>query len=296
MKQRLGDDRILALQLVVAMIVFMWALEAVDYVAPGAPLDNYGIHPREPGGLLEILSAPFLHVGFGHLISNTVPFAVDGRRDRARRPGARRARDAHRRRRQRPRRVAHRALQRGAPRRERARLRLRLLPRRPAASSAGGSSSSRSASLVAGVWGIGLLQGLLPQERISWQAHLFGAVGGVVAAYYLAGARAGRERARASLTRRLGADAGARPRRAGRRRSASRGARAGASTARRCRARARRRPAGAGPRARRAAPAGRAGRRGRRARRRRRRRAASRRGRARRSGRRRRRRRRRAAG
>ena len=36
--------------------------------------------------------------------------------------------------------------------------------------------------VVAGIWGIGLLQGLLPQERISWQAHLFGAIGGVVAA------------------------------------------------------------------------------------------------------------------
>jgi membrane associated rhomboid family serine protease len=34
--------------------------------------------------------------------------------------------------------------------------------------------------------GIGLLQGLLPQERISWQAHLFGAIGGVLAAFALA--------------------------------------------------------------------------------------------------------------
>ena len=66
MQQRLGHDRSVALQLVVAMIVFMWALEAVDYVAPGAPLDNYGIHPRDAQGLPEILSAPFLHVGFGH--------------------------------------------------------------------------------------------------------------------------------------------------------------------------------------------------------------------------------------
>ena len=43
--------------------------------------------------------------------------------------------------------------------------------------------------VVVAVWGIGLLQGLLPQERISWQAHLFGAIGGVVAAYALASRR-----------------------------------------------------------------------------------------------------------
>jgi hypothetical protein len=60
------------------MVAFMWALETIDYIAPGTPLDHYGIHPRDPAGLLEILSAPFLHVGFGHLISNTVPFAIMG--------------------------------------------------------------------------------------------------------------------------------------------------------------------------------------------------------------------------
>ena len=40
-------------------------------------------------------------------------------------------------------------------------------------------------AFVVVVWGIGLLQGLLPQERISWQAHLFGAIGGVIAAVLL---------------------------------------------------------------------------------------------------------------
>ena len=36
------------------------------------------------------------------------------------------------------------------------------------------------------------LQGLLPQERISWQAHLFGAIGGVIAAALLARRSGGR--------------------------------------------------------------------------------------------------------
>ncbi|HYH89070.1 MAG TPA: rhomboid family intramembrane serine protease [Solirubrobacteraceae bacterium] len=40
--------------------------------------------------------------------------------------------------------------------------------------------------VVVAIGGIGLLQGLLPQERISWQAHLFGTIGGVIAASALA--------------------------------------------------------------------------------------------------------------
>jgi membrane associated rhomboid family serine protease len=44
-------------------------------------------------------------------------------------------------------------------------------------------------AIVVAIWGFALLQGVLPQERISWQAHVFGAVGGVVAALLLAGRR-----------------------------------------------------------------------------------------------------------
>ncbi len=35
------------------------------------------------------------------------------------------------------------------------------------------------------VWGTTLLQGLVPEDGISWQGHLFGAVGGVLAARLL---------------------------------------------------------------------------------------------------------------
>jgi membrane associated rhomboid family serine protease len=41
-------------------------------------------------------------------------------------------------------------------------------------------------ALVVLVWGGVLLGGLEPQRGISWQGHLFGAVGGVVAASLLA--------------------------------------------------------------------------------------------------------------
>jgi membrane associated rhomboid family serine protease len=187
-QQRLGHDRITALQLVAALVVFMWALEAVDYIAPGRPLDGYGIHPRDPSGLLEIVSAPFLHVGFGHLISNTLPFAAMGA-----------------------------AIALGGL----ARVALvtaivgvvsglgvwLIAPSNEVHLGASGLVFGYASYLVArgilsrslvelavgvvvvAIWGIGLLQGLLPQERISWQAHLFGAIGGVIAAYYLAGRR-----------------------------------------------------------------------------------------------------------
>ncbi len=188
MKQRLGEDRIGALQLVGAMIAFMWALEAIDVVAPGQPLDAYGIHPRDPSGLLEIFSAPFLHVGFGHLVSNTLPFAVMGAAIAL--GGLVR--------------VAVVTLVVGvvsglgvwliAPSNE-VHLGASGLVFGYASYLVGRGILSRSiVELAIGVtvvvvWGVGLLQGLLPQERISWQAHLFGAIGGVVAAYYLAGKR-----------------------------------------------------------------------------------------------------------
>jgi membrane associated rhomboid family serine protease len=39
--------------------------------------------------------------------------------------------------------------------------------------------------LVVAVWGTTLLNGLAPADGISWQGHLFGAVGGVLAAWLL---------------------------------------------------------------------------------------------------------------
>jgi membrane associated rhomboid family serine protease len=180
MADRLGPDRTNALLLVVAMTALMWLTEIVDQVGFG-DLDNYGIHPRDAGGLPEILAAPFLHVGFGHLISNTVPFVVMG---------------------------AVIALG-GIVRVALVTLVVALVSGLGTWLIASSDSVHLGASgvvfgyaaylvargllsrrltelavgaLVVAIWGFGLLQGLLPQERISWQAHLFGAIGGVIAA------------------------------------------------------------------------------------------------------------------
>nr|WP_294690351.1 rhomboid family intramembrane serine protease [uncultured Friedmanniella sp.] len=61
----------------VVLLAGLWSLEVVDQLS-GNALDVYGIHARELDGLPGILTAPFLHGGFDHLISNTVPFAVLG--------------------------------------------------------------------------------------------------------------------------------------------------------------------------------------------------------------------------
>jgi membrane associated rhomboid family serine protease len=184
MAARLGSDRVDALKLVLVMVAVMWVTEVVDIVA-GHRLDAYGIHPRDVDGLPEIVSAPFLHVGFGHLISNTIPFAIMGAA------------------------IALGGLARVAI----VTIIVGLVsglgtwliasPNTVHLGASGlvfgyaaylvsrGLLSTRLTELAVGalvvaVWGFGLLQGLLPQERISWQAHLFGAIGGVVAAFALA--------------------------------------------------------------------------------------------------------------
>ncbi len=61
-----------------ALIVgFLWLLEAVDQ-ASGNSLDQYGITPRTDDGLVGVFAAPFLHGGWEHLASNSVPFFVLG--------------------------------------------------------------------------------------------------------------------------------------------------------------------------------------------------------------------------
>ncbi|HVF79635.1 MAG TPA: rhomboid family intramembrane serine protease [Solirubrobacteraceae bacterium] len=184
MAERLGSDRTNALLLVSAMVTLMWMTEIVDQIGFG-DLDSYGIHPRDVGGLPEIVSAPFLHVGFGHLISNTVPFLVMGAA------------------------IALGGLVRVAAVTVIVTLISGLGTWLIASSDSvhlgasgvvfgyatylvsRGLLSRRLTELAVGalvvvIWGVGLLQGLLPQERISWQAHLFGAIGGVVAALLFA--------------------------------------------------------------------------------------------------------------
>ena len=178
------DTRLDGFRVVLLLVAVMWAAEIVDSFADGR-LDQYGIEPRDDDGLVGVVAAPFLHAGFGHLISNTVPLVFMGFAIAL--AGARRVLVV----------TAIVALISG--------LGTWLIA--PAATIHIGASGvvfgyatyllSRGlfnrnvlelviGLVVAVIWGGVLLGGLLPEEGISWQGHLFGAIGGVVAARVLA--------------------------------------------------------------------------------------------------------------
>jgi membrane associated rhomboid family serine protease len=63
---------------VMALLVgFLWLVEGVDQ-ADSHRLDQLGIEPRSGEGLLGIFLAPFLHASWAHLVSNSIPFFVLG--------------------------------------------------------------------------------------------------------------------------------------------------------------------------------------------------------------------------
>lgn len=181
---RRTDPRRTAIGIVIALVALMWVLEVVD-VALDHRLDRYGIEPRDPDGLDGVVAAPFLHVGFGHLIANTIPFVVMGVviafEGPLRLVGV----------------TAVVAIVSGlgtwlvAPENTihlgasgvvfgyATYLIARGLFNRRAGELAIGAG-------VAVLWGGALLGGLEPQRGISWQGHLFGALGGLLAAWALA--------------------------------------------------------------------------------------------------------------
>lgn len=171
-------------QLIFGMVAVMWIVEVIDTI-DNHRLDQWGIEPHDVEGLRGVVASPFLHAGFDHLISNTIPFVVLGLLI---------------------------ALN-GA---------VRVLAVTGIVMLIGGLGTwlfapentlhigasgvvfgyasylisrgvfDKSAlelgigALVVVVWGGALLASLVPREGISWQGHLFGAIGGIVAARVLA--------------------------------------------------------------------------------------------------------------
>ncbi len=63
--------------LMVAWVGLLWVLEAVDVVSHGS-LDSLGIVPRQPGQLWDVVPAAFVHFGFAHVAANSLPLLVLG--------------------------------------------------------------------------------------------------------------------------------------------------------------------------------------------------------------------------
>jgi membrane associated rhomboid family serine protease len=62
---------------ILVLVAVMWLLEMLDALL-AYPLDAYGIVPRSGDGLIGIAAAPFLHLGFEHLVANTTALLVLG--------------------------------------------------------------------------------------------------------------------------------------------------------------------------------------------------------------------------
>ena len=59
------------------VLAAMWVLEIFHYVL-GDQILEYGIQAHDVSDLPHVFTAPFLHANFNHLIANTVPFAILG--------------------------------------------------------------------------------------------------------------------------------------------------------------------------------------------------------------------------
>jgi membrane associated rhomboid family serine protease len=178
------EDRLDGFRLVGAMAAVMWLVEVIDSL-DSHRLDQWGIKPHHLDGLVGVVAAPFLHVSFNHLISNTVPFLVMGGAIALN--GAARVAIV----------TAIVALVGGLGT-------WLIAPSNSVHIGASGivfgyatylisrGAFNRSALelgmglVVAVVWGSALLSGLLPHDGISWQGHLCGGLGGVAAASLLA--------------------------------------------------------------------------------------------------------------
>ena len=65
-------------KILLTVIGVFWVIEIVDFLIFDGQLDRFGIQPHSISGLRGLVFAPFLHGGFPHLIANTIPFITLG--------------------------------------------------------------------------------------------------------------------------------------------------------------------------------------------------------------------------
>jgi membrane associated rhomboid family serine protease len=172
------------LRVLVVLVAIMWIVELINAL-DSYRLDHDGIVPRNLSHLDGVVFAPFLHASFSHLLGNTIPFLLLG----------------------------FAVALAGAGRLLLVTLIVALVSglgtwlTAPAGSVTVGASGvvfgyatyliSRGlfnrhvlevafGVIVLLLFGAGLVSDLIPRSGISWEAHLFGGVGGVLAAAVLA--------------------------------------------------------------------------------------------------------------
>lgn len=180
--ERFGKNLGASAILVIGLLGSMWIIEALDTAVLMDRLQRNGILPRSTDGLDGIIWSPFLHSGFPHLISNSVPFAL----------------------------LSTLVLTGGRARYIKASLLIILIGGLMVWAFAIGNNENhigasgwvfgllgfliaaallekRAVSLLAGAvamffYGGIIISGITPTEGISWEGHLFGFIAGLVAA------------------------------------------------------------------------------------------------------------------
>lgn len=61
----------------VALLAVMWLIQLADAVLPGS-FSGFGLRSWDPAGLAGIVVSPLLHASWAHLIANSVPFLLLG--------------------------------------------------------------------------------------------------------------------------------------------------------------------------------------------------------------------------
>jgi membrane associated rhomboid family serine protease len=74
-KSKKGYQYITAIYWIVGFIIVIWLIEIIN-LSMDHYLCDYGIFPRTKFGLLGIFLSPFLHYGFEHVMMNTLPFII----------------------------------------------------------------------------------------------------------------------------------------------------------------------------------------------------------------------------
>lgn len=186
-----GVDILGSLRPVIVLITAIWVIEVINQLMGYRLNEWFGLEPRRLDGLIGIPAMPFLHHGTSHALANTAPLIVLGA------IGVAVA----------PRRFAW------------ASVIIVVISGLAVWSFARGATVVGASGLVFGwfgfliAWGVierslraivgtlavlvfygGMIWGILPQEdfRISWEAHLMGALSGAMAAWLMATPRAAR--------------------------------------------------------------------------------------------------------